>query len=247
MWLILCSPYDQSGVWAYHGLKLRSREPVELVTTEMLACAVRFEHRVGTDGSSLNIELADGRTISSRNVKGTVNRVLQVPDIFAGSPDRDYATQELTALLMSLLYCLPGLVLNPPTPQGLSGRWRHPSEWAVLAHGCGLATRTYSQSSRSPDNGVYWQNWGSSNRMQSAIVLGHRVFPRSLPAGLADGCRTLAAVSETPLLGLDFVQTDEGGWIFAGASPCPDFVSAGEEFLDGLAEELGSNQKEVAA
>jgi hypothetical protein len=213
----------------------------------MLACALRLEHRVGTDGSSLNIELVDGRTVSSSDVKGTLNRVLHVPDIFRGSPDRDYAVQELTALLMSLLYCLPGPVLNPPTPQGLSGRWRHASEWAVLAHGCGLATRTYSQSSRAPDTDAYWQNRLWSSQMLSAIVLGDRVFPSSLGAGLADGCRTLAARSETPLLGVDFVAADDGAWTFAGANPCPDLVNAGEEFLDALAEEFQSNQKEVAA
>jgi hypothetical protein len=120
MYLVLCSPEDQSAHWAHECLVAKGFAPVEFVTTEQLAYSRLCEHRVGEDEASARIVLGDGRTIWSDRVTGVLNRLVAVPSQlvnFARDADREYA-KELSSFYLSWLQALPGVVINRPEPQG---------------------------------------------------------------------------------------------------------------------------------
>ncbi|GAH68563.1 unnamed protein product, partial [marine sediment metagenome] len=151
MWLILCSSTDVSAIWAYHRIKALGFEPLELVSTEMLVYSLYWEHRLSNDAISVNIQLTDGRRISQNKLNGVFNRIVSIPFeclqlVHPG--DYEYALQELTAFFLSWLYALPSPVINRPTPQGLSGKSRHISEWIWLASRAGLKTPVYKKDCR---------------------------------------------------------------------------------------------------
>src|SRR5687767_915007 len=101
MWLLLCEHTDVHALWAARGLRARHVEPLEVVSSELLAYSLRWEHRLDRKGVHTEIALADGRTIRSSEVSGTINRVQRVPDghfARASEADRLYAHQELMAL-----------------------------------------------------------------------------------------------------------------------------------------------------
>lgn len=246
MWLILCGSNDVSALWAYQGLKTRGLEPLELVSTEMLAYSLRWEHRLKESGINTKITLADGRIISNDNIQGVLNRLLAVPSehlYMASESDRNYAIQELTAFFMSWLYALPQPVLNLPTPQGLSGQWRHLSEWAKLAAKAGLPTPIYQQSSHDPI-----QEIGCEKTLMPAstvIVVGGYVVGASAPPEIVRGCQRLAKVSNTALLGIEFTHTFASGWTFKSATPFPDLRLGGSALLDVLALVLQGKWEEI--
>jgi len=238
MWLILCSGQDISALWAYHGLQWRGLT-VELVTAESLTANVRWVHTVGLKGANTNITLADGRMIDSRLVRGVVNRLTHVPlQHLRDAPDFEYATQEYTALFMSWLKTLRGPIYNGVDAQGLSGAWRHASEWVWLASLAGLKTLPYKQSSDDQfDETTQLRRVvpeGTSTSM--AIALGDQVFGPNLPPQTTRACRELARISKTPLLGIELVSdVSSHSWAFAGATPMPDLRLGGEPLLDALA------------
>ena len=84
-------------------------------------------------------QMADAYTAAAS--AAILNRLIAPPETLVAQSvpgDREYAHQELTALYLSWLNAIPAPVLNRPTPQGLAGRWRHASEWAVAADEAGL-------------------------------------------------------------------------------------------------------------
>src|SRR6266568_3968496 len=110
MYLVLGSSDDPSVQWVVHGLQARGLAPLEWVSAEMLARALRWEHSLGAAGVRLAVTLADGRTIHSDAIRGVVNRLVSVPTegLHAAHPlDRDYAVQELAAFFLSWLHALP--------------------------------------------------------------------------------------------------------------------------------------------
>jgi hypothetical protein len=247
MWLVICSPHDESAIWAYHGLRMRGLSPVELVTADMLTTNARWKHTVGVDGANINITLADGRVIDNRAVRGVVNRLTHVPlDHLSGAPDYEYATQEYTALFMSWLRALPTPMYNEVDNQGLSGAWRHASEWVYLATQAGLPTCEYVQSSHDEfDDSVTLRRLlpeGTPTTM--AITVGDRVFGPFLPPAVNRACRELARLSRTQILGIELaVNNAPQSLTFAGATPMPDLRVGGEQFLDALAVSLFKNQR----
>ncbi len=149
MYLVLCASEDRSARWAYEGLRKSGLQPVELITSDELAYGRWWEHRVGENTASLRLVLADGRIVSGGSTCGVLNRLLSAPKSlvnFAQKDDRDYAYQELTSFYLSWLQSLQGQVINRPEPQGFCGRWRHTSEWAILAQQAGLPAPPYRQS-----------------------------------------------------------------------------------------------------
>ncbi len=240
MWIVFCSGEDVSALWAYQELRARGLQPLELVTAEMLSYRVRWDHRVGASGASISITLADGRVIRNDSVRGTLNRLTHVPlKHLAGTPDYDYVTQEYTAFFMSWLFALPQPVLNRADAQGLCGAWRHISEWLSLANGAGLPTPAYRQTSHDQiDETLQLRRlYPMGTPTTSAIVVGREVVGPSLPPEIRAGCLRLAHLSQTPLLGVEFV-TVANSWTFAGATPMPDLRLGGEPLIDALVAEL---------
>jgi hypothetical protein len=227
MWLVLCHADDLPALWAYQGLKARGLAPLELVSAESLAFSLRWEHRVTSEEVSFRITLADGRQLSSDGVFGALNRMQFVPLPHwrrAAPKDQEYVQQEITAFYTSWLYALPGPVLNPATPVGLSGAWRRPAEWVKLAAQAGLDTPDYPTVPPAI--------------CRTVLVVDGAVVPGGVPDAVAEGCHRLAALSRTPLLGVGFEVQPSGAWLFTAATTTPDLRLGGAEFLDALKSTL---------
>ncbi len=241
MWLVICEPHDLPALYAYRGLKARGLGPVELVSPEVLSYSLSLEHRISSTATSVEIDLPGGRRISNQTTGGILNRTYMVPVRLwakAEKVDRDYVSQELTALYLSWLYSLPCPVINRPTPQGLSGRWRTESEWVSLAAAAGLPTPVFRQSSSDRIDEMKGEKRLMPVRAprRTVIVANGTVFG-DVSGEFGPACCNLAGLSETSLLGIDFVPA-RGGWVFAGATPNPDLRLGGPALIDALAEAL---------
>ena len=245
MQLVLCSSNDVSALWAYQGLRRKGLDDVRLISSEMLGYGLRWIHRVGSNGATVDITLADGQKIRDDSVDGVLNRLPAAPsDLLMVAPnDREYAVAEYTAFFMSWLYALPGPVLNRPTPQGLSGWWRHISEWASLASRAGLPTPVYRQSSYdhiygpsekcTQSGGMSLFSAGTSTK--NVIVVGNNVTGDQAPQNIIEGSQRLSELSGTELLGIEYVISPSNIWEFSAATPLPDLRKGGEMLLDALA------------
>jgi hypothetical protein len=240
-WLVLASEFDESARWVADGLATGSGS-VQFVTDADLAGAT-WSHRVGDRSLSTRVALADGRTIDSDEVRGTFNRLTWVPPAFVEQlveDDRRYGLQEFSALVMSWLASFPGPIINPPDTRGLSGAWRSPAEWAILAGSAGLNTApVFFDSANDASAGNGWYATGRNGPfVEDVIVVGDAVFSDADVAPVtADGCRRLAASSATPVLGLAFVG--DGMCTVAGVTPMPDLRAGGDAAIDAVAEALG--------
>jgi hypothetical protein len=246
VWLVLCDDGDEAARWAYAGLGERGLAPLELVTAGALAHAARWSHHVSTSGSSIEVTLADGRHLRSRDVVGTLNRlgaVWNAGTAWAVETDRSYAAQEFYAFCVSWLRCLPGATINRPACLGLGGRWRHPSEWAVLAGEAGLALTEYRMPDPSASAGGVSGPQIAGRR--TVVVVGDAVFGVSPDHPLARSCRRLARRADADLLGVDLVVDPAGTWRFAGATPCPDLRIGGAPLLDTLTQMLAGRAAAV--
>jgi hypothetical protein len=240
LWLVLCATNDLAALWAARELGARGLQPLEIVTGEVLAYNQRFAHRLTAGQPDVQIKLSDGRVINSATVRGTLNRLQSVPSAHldrASATDRQYAEQELFALHLSWLHRLPGMMLNRPTPQGLSGAWRHPSEWVWLAAQAGLLTMPYQQSDWRKAPGAAVQ---ARNSARTIIVVKDICCGPTAPPSVAAGCLRLAQLSATSLLGIDFHLASSGDWVFTNATPMPDLRLGGSALADALARALQS-------
>ena len=240
MILVFCDTFDLPALWAAGRLTARGIA-VDVVTAQVLESALQWRHTIAADGDAhVAIELADGRRISSDSPAAVLNRLSQVPRTrvdHVGGDDRDYAAQEMGALFLSWLEAMPGPLVNRPTPQGLSGRWRHPSQWAVLAARAGLAVAPYRQSHETdPDRA-----WLSDPRPDAVAVFAvseTAIAPAAIPEPVRQGCLRLAQEAGEALLGIDLVPGRDGAWLMVGASPNPDLMRGGEPLIDALARLL---------
>jgi hypothetical protein len=245
---VFCDTADLPALWAAGRLRARGLT-VEIVSAQVLEAALTWRHRVSADGvAGVTIELADGRRISSEAAAAVLNRVSHVPRSRVdrvGGEDRDYAVQEMNALFLSWLEALPGLVVNPATPQGLCGRWRHPSEWALLAAKAGLASAPYRQSDETdPDRACLMAPVPGA---VSVFAVGEAaVGPPQVPTGVREACVRLARAAGEVLLGVDLLPGVDGVWRLAGASPTPDLMRGGEPLIDALAALLEPAAREEA-
>ena len=208
----------------------------------MLGPGLRWDHRVGAHGASVQISFSEDRVISSGTVRGVLNRLREIPSWRSlrrlRAADRDYASQELAAFFLSWLSCLPQPVLNRPTPQGLAGRERHIAEWISLATVAGLPTAPYWQSSRTyPTTATEGISRSEVPPLDTVLVIDRYIFGAA-PSTLLSACRRLATLATTPILGIAFTGGATGSWTFAGATPLPDLRAGGEPALDALAEVL---------
>jgi len=247
VWLILSHEDDASARWAYGGLKERGLAPLELLTAEMLGPTLRWNHRLGADGPSIEISLPDGRVLTGHSLRGVLNRLRRVTGWRqlrgVGRDDRSYAEQEIAAFFLSWLACLPPPVLNRATPQGLAGPRLHASEWTVLATAAGLATAPFRQSSRNGLRSPMEDTSGPGRpSVDSVLVVDRRAFGPA-PPNVLHACKRLAELAGASILGVDFTPGAPGPWTFAHATPVPDLRTGGEAGLDALAEALLSRRE----
>jgi hypothetical protein len=246
-WLIVSQEHDEAARWAANELPGAGIEPVHHVTDTNLLSAT-WEHRVSMEGCSTMLALADGRAIDSREIRGTLNRLVQAPVPALAFEDRQYGFHEMSALVMSWLASLPGPILNPPDTRGLAGAWRWPSKWAMLAAEAGLAAApvTVDTDRELPASGDSWIAWPPHAPVaEDVIVVGEAVFAiEPLAESTIDGCRRLACVAQTPLLGLVFSCATCGETpMLIGATPLPDLRAGGSGLIEALADALKRDEK----
>jgi hypothetical protein len=248
-WLVLASEVDEAARWAAGRLPGAGLEPLRFVTDAELAGAT-WDHRLDDDGVATTLTLTDGRVIRSSEVKGTLNRLVQVPAglITALAPaDRDYAFHEFSALFMSWLASLPGPILNPPETRGLGGAWRSPAEWAMLAAESGVrsARVSFDSANEWPYAGG-WRAWPPYAPIEEdVIVVGEAVFARDpVDAATLAAYRRLARRAGTPILGIAFAcATCGGSQDVVAVSPLPDLRAGGDELIEALAAALRGDGK----
>lgn len=248
MWLILCHSDDPSALWAYEGLQQRGLAPLKLVTAEMLGPSLRWDHRVGANGASIEISFSDEQVLSSYTIHSVLNRLTGpsrwYPLHRVAASDRSYAGKELTAFFLSWLSCLPSPILNRPTPQSLAGRARHGSEWVLLATAAGLTTVSYRQSSRtSPEASIDERLTRGGTPLGTVLVIDRYVFGAA-PLPVLHACQRLANLASTAILGVDFTVSTSGQWTFTNATLLPDLRLGGLPALDALAEALLAERRE---
>jgi hypothetical protein len=239
MILVLCEETDVSALWAADALRLRGLSPAVLTGAD-LASVERWQHRIGRAGADCEIRLSGGACLRCRETGGVLNRLPSVPSTWLrrfGGPDYNYAMQEMYAFYLSWLHALPGPKLNPPTPQGLCGNWRHPSAWVALAARVGLPVWPFRQTS-DDDPASLWQ-MPALPSTETVHVAGTRVVgssPQLRSYGAA--CLRLAEAAGATLLGIDFAPDINGEWKMTRATVMPDLVCGGEELADALAAAL---------
>jgi len=242
MLLVLCEESDLSALWAADALRARGLRPYVL-TGSVLAAAERWQHTVTGAGATSELTLAGGVQLDLARTRGVLNRLVQVPTAWARrvhGPDREYALQEMHAFYLSFLHALPGRKLNPPSPQGLAGNWRHPSAWAALAHQVGLPAKPYHQTS-DEDPALHWQAVGAPAEAMVYVVGSRAVGASSLLGTLGAACVRLAEAANATLLGIEFNRNPESGvFEMCRASVTPDLIRGGDALADALAEELAA-------
>jgi hypothetical protein len=241
MWLVLCSASDSSGIWVYEGLRQLGVGPIELVLAEHLAIGSRWEHRLQDNATQLRVTLPDGRMLCSSRIKGAINRLLApAPGIEqqAAISDREYAQAELQAFYLSWLRGLPGVVINRAAAVGLCGPWYHISEWICRASRAGLKTPVYRQPANGTADGGYASLAPEGTTTTSVIAFRGEVYGERPAEPVARACAKLAQEAQTELLGIELYAGQNGEWIFASATPCPDLSVGGMPLLRSLAEAL---------
>ncbi|MEU3653520.1 hypothetical protein AB0E67_11940 [Streptomyces sp. NPDC032161] len=230
MWLVLCDPEDQAARWVRTGLRERGPDPVELVDSEMLTRSVRSAHCIEEGRASFETTLPDGRTLASDDIDGVLNRLTYAPVehlVFASAVDTCYAMAEMSALVLSWLQCLAPVTVNRPSPLGLSGAWRSPAEWSVLAAGAGLPVAPLRLSGESPTA-------AGKAAARTVVVLGEHVFGGEAVPDLVPACRRLARAAGADLMGVGLELDDRHGARFAGATLLPDLRIAGPALVARL-------------
>jgi hypothetical protein len=241
MLLVLCDPSDVGALWA--GLGLRSRVPdVEIVSTEELGSALRFDLRLDRSFRSVQIDLADGRHISSTELSGVLNRLQTVPTgqlDRAAASERTYAQAELEALHVSWLAALECPVINRPKPHGLCGAFRSDLEWAMLAAQAGLPVGSNLDNLDNlhrpvgDKSGVAGPGVHPPKSTLSLVVVDDEVTGSPVPSPVVDAARRLREVSGERVIGLT-LHTTTTGPVFESATAVPDFRVGGSAVIDAL-------------
>jgi hypothetical protein len=234
VWLVLTHAADESALWAYSRLRARSRGQTRIVLLEELdLTSTTWTHDVGRQGTRTCVHLADGRRVEASGKGAVLNRLPRAPWalLTAGPPvEAAYATSELHAFAMSWIRSLAPVVVNAPTAQGLSGRWRPALHWRALAVQAGLPVVPLHLSSTEPA--------APDDAGPSAVVLavGGELVGATAPPPIRAAVRRLAALADTAILGLRFSGAEPavGGWRLLDATPQPDLRTAGESGIAAL-------------
>jgi hypothetical protein len=241
MILVLCHSDDLPALWAYRELARLHRD-VQLVTADALAYALTWEHRITSADITTSITLANGRTIRSGDVTGTLNRLHTVPGehLAAAGADRAYAEMEIYALFASWLAALPGPVLNAASPSGLCGStWRSPSEWVVLARQAGLPVLPRRESGEDDPDALMMPP--PYEGTQLVLVAGDDVIGGNAPPDVCERAGNLARRNGLSIAGV-FFHVDRGIWRFHSLTLLPDLRVGGARTIDALSRALTASE-----
>jgi hypothetical protein len=234
--LVIAAPYDAPARWMAGRLRALSSAEVVVVSPQALLGAPGFEQRIGADGVDTVIHVDDGSLLRGSRIASVLNRFDRVAaPSWEGAPaaERAYVLQELHAIALGWLAGLAVPVVNPATPQGLSGACLPVARWRMLAAANGLPTVPYCEGAPFGERGG---ELGQALREVCAIGNACLGDP---PSDVAHSLPRLAAAARTPVLCAEFLVDAMGRWRFARASPWPDFRRFGEAAVVPLARLLG--------
>ncbi|KHK99145.1 hypothetical protein LK09_03810 [Microbacterium mangrovi] len=266
MSVVLCDPDDTAALWLVQRLR-EAGDDCALVTSDLLSFARRRSQRIGRAGVSALVDV-DGRIVIG-HPDLLINRMSAPPMAAwrtAPPVERDYATAELTAFVLSWLDGLSCPVRNRPDPSCLAGPAPHPLRAGLLASAAGLAcpdvrlqTDRGTRAGGQPLLEAALRQAGPGARLLHVVVLdGTLVDPEGVarqagapvPAGFAPGIQRLCASlgAAEALAGIDVVVTGEQ-WMFAGFTPLPDLPVAGGALVRALARvrESAAEREKVTA
>ncbi|MBV6467571.1 MAG: hypothetical protein DCC43_15515 [Candidatus Brocadia sp.] len=235
-WLILCAAADSSALRAACGLTKRLNN-VKLVTGEVLACALKWRHTLAGDIIDSQIKLSDGRILRQGEILGVLNRLVFLPPgpvACANDKDREYASQEMTALITSWLYSLKCPVINRPNGQGICPGFLHESEWCWQANRAGFTVRKYSQETWPDTTDIKEKDNFPQTSLRKIFVAGNSLVNNGdLSPNENQACLRLARNLNLDLLEINLVRENEA-FIFFNANAFPDIQWGGSPLLDAL-------------
>jgi hypothetical protein len=235
MRIVLAHGVDESALWAFSHLRARSRDRVELVLADALDTATTtWTHWVDADPARVQVRSDTGVVLRSLRAGAVLNRLMWPANelaMVASPTDAAYAASEMRAFAMSWVRSLAPIVVNAPTAQGLSGRWRTPLHWRVLGARAGLAVAPLHMSNHQPDDNDH--GGGASTTI---LAVGGDVLHPSVPPAVRCGIRRLTTLSATTILGVRFAGTDPAaaGWQLLDATPHPDLRIGSEAGVAAL-------------
>jgi hypothetical protein len=236
MWVVAYQDGDSDAEWVAGELQTRGLEPVELVSASALVHETVWVHRVGSNGASTVLRLADGRILDSVAVHGLLNRLVRVcADGFQGASvkDREYASGEFQALALSWLEGMGERVINRPSAVGLAGPWRPPWHWRWLARAAGIATAPYDHDSRAASPELA----DPADALRVLVVDGQAVGPEVSEREIGVDTRRLAAAVDLDIFEVAFRCGGEG-WELLDVSPVPRLPRQGDAVVTAVAQAL---------
>jgi hypothetical protein len=234
---IFCHAADEEAIWLYHRMKSRDAS-LRLVNADALSYSLRWNYRLATRRSALDLLLCDRTKLDIYKLHGVVNRVCRLDltlwERRADKTDYTYVLQEMHAFFTSWLYGLQehGICLNPPGGSGLSGNFLPAPRWLMLAHEAGLPVVDCSAHS-----GMQPALLLSGADQKYVLVVKDRITGDALPEALKQPCLRLARMSGNPLLEIVFSTGRRGApWQFRKANPAPAFRRYGEAAVAAVQE-----------
>jgi hypothetical protein len=193
---------------------------VRLMTPEDLS-VVGWRHRPGTSDTSTAI--VAGRPLAPDDITGVITRLAFVAEYdldYIVPADRTYVAAEMTALLRCWLAELPCPILNPPTPNCLSGPYWSHAKWVFTAGRLGLPiTPVCRRLTRSTAMAALSE---VQTTALPVTVVGSRCFGEVHPA-LGQQARQLADAAGVDLLTVYFSGSEPGSQ-FVRADLWPDMA-----------------------
>lgn len=248
MLLVVATLNDTDALWfARKAEELVGTAPTFL-TTEALAFAHRRSHRVSDDGASTVIEVTPGTVIEDARLTGVLNRSIAPPDIAwkrAALGEREYASAELHAFMLSWLTALGCPIRNRPSYECLAGPAPHPFATVAAAVEAGLSCPPVNTGSSAAvdcsDALAAAAHVAAGPRCSSArlVCLDGTVFGGDAPDEVRAGVRRFVGLvgAAEALVGVDFLVRGETWW-FAGMTPWPNLRAGGVELVARLVSVL---------
>ena len=221
--LILAHPNDETAFHvAAHLLRRHGKADVRMVSPQELVLAPFWGHRVADPGGANELRLHDGTVIDNGSTGVVFNRLryLETPHFtHAPAADREYASMELFALVLSWMHSLRCAVINAPRPHGLADYMRDSLHWQKLAGAVGFETVSLERNSREPEPR---SSPDAAGRFE-VVIAGDAVIGTG-DRGLQRRCRDFAREANIDLMKLRFSPGD----IFLSADPVPALTTAAE-------------------
>lgn len=231
---LLLNKGDEAGVRLFRSLQNEGVTTLKMISAEELVYASRVNAGVKDGKAYFDIQLQNGLVLNNKNVKACLNRVSFLPLEHAERfqpEDRQYVSQELTAIFTFLFSCMPNQLFNSATGMGLSGRSRGRLQWLELARLAGFETINFNFG-RNSFNDLTSLPTPSDTAI---LYFNGKCYGPVLPVDLLleDLCTQLGLLSEERVLEI-YIRTINGRWAFVGANTLPAFNSVYANFLPDL-------------